>query len=636
MTVRSTRVIREEKHLVPQKKKLITSINKTNRFETKNFNDENKNKNHEKIKKDSIGITKINEKIKKDSIRITKTNEKIKKHSFGITKTHKKIIKSKKYVKKSKKKSKSMTIISRNKIQKNQKTIKITRKNNIKIQKNQKNTISAKNQKHFKRKKSIGKKGKVLKSTFLEPNINMTQPEITNIDHTVLTIEGVLEDIMSQTDPHLWEKQLLEIVNQYDDKNNRARICAYRRAIVILQNRLEKRDEPHMIRVIIKKTLRSYKKRLEKALDTLTSTPPSSDDEDADYETANCFNLLPDRPPTDYEVLRKVDETHSVETTKQIEKVDQNTFVKDNASYNNIKNRKIIINNQKNNKRIKKLANKKLNRSTPKKDKTKQPSKIRFSKRKTDVPLLKWSKTTKILQQKQFDKNISLIKKKEKEECMTLIDISNIDCTVQSWRYPLCVTCAVNCNATYLHDLYLASANCQKKSHIVSKRTSILKGYGKFKAAVEFINATRKLHTEEIYEARYYSQNAIRTSNLYDDNLNLCVKKLAMNILEKLSTGEYNDKSLAYFTLTELIILSNKNEKKMCPNAKFKNENNNQSLYTFDKKNASKFENALVQKVPNLEILNPVKNQPMAKKIFHKKNNLLLGGSRERRKTRVN
>ena len=256
------------------------------------------------------------------------------------------------------------------------------------------------------------------------------------------------------------------------------------------------------------------------------------------------------------------------------------------------------------------------------------------------MPLQKLSKTTQIHQHKQFDKNNSFIKKSE-DEFMTHMDISNIDCIVQSWRYPMCVACAVKCNATYLHDLYLASANCQNKYHLISNRTSILKGYGKFKAAVEFINATRKLHIEEIYEARYYAQNAIRTSNLYDDNLNLCVKKLAMNILEKLSAGEYNDKSLAYFTLTELIILSNKNgdvrniKKKMCPNSKLKNKNSNQSLDTFDKKNALKLENALIQEVPNIEILNPVKNQPMAKKIFQKKNNLLLGGSRKKRK-RIN
>ena len=64
-------------------------------------------------------------------------------------------------------------------------------------------------------------------------------------------------------------------------------------------------------------------------------------------------------------------------------------------------------------------------------------------------------------------------------------------------------------------------------------------------------------------------------------------------------------------------------KKKICPNTELKKTNSNQSLDTFDKKNALKIENARIQKVPNIEILNLVKNQHMAKKIFHKKNNLL-------------
>ena len=169
-----------------------------------------------------------------------------------------------------------------------------------------------------------------MKITLSETNRKMTQREITKIDDTVLTIEGVLEDIICQNGPHLWEKQVLEIVNLYDDKNNRARICAYRKAIVILQDRLHKRDDPHMIRVIIKKILRSYKKRLEVALDTLTSTPPSSYHEDADNKIANCINISSNRPPATYEILKEVDEIHSVETTKNtknIQKADQNTLV---------------------------------------------------------------------------------------------------------------------------------------------------------------------------------------------------------------------------------------------------------------------------------------------------------------------
>ena len=68
---------------------------------------------------------------------------------------------------------------------------------------------------------------------------------------------------------------------------------------------------------------------LEMALDTLTSTPPSSDDEDADKLSKNNFNVLPCRSLACFEVLGKVDETNSVKTTKntkKIEKADQITY----------------------------------------------------------------------------------------------------------------------------------------------------------------------------------------------------------------------------------------------------------------------------------------------------------------------
>ena len=597
---------------------------------------------NEKIKKGSIGIIKINKKIKKDSVGITKTDEKIRKDSVGITKTHQKIIKSKKYVKKNKIKNQSMALIAREEFIKNPKSIQKTKKDNIKNQKQNKINICPKKKKYFKidKKKRTNpktKRDRVRKMIISKPS--------DNLDNNVLTVEGVLEDIMKQNGQHLWEKQLLEIFNQYDDKNNRDRICAYRKAMVRLQDRLRNGDDTHKIKTILKKILISYKKKLEIALDTLTSTPPSSDDEDAENESTNCFNLLSNRPPAVYEVVRKVDDTHSVDTTEnntKNKKADSSTFVEDKASYKNIKDRKIIITHQKNNKQNKKITNKKLTRSTPKKAKIKHPLNKAIPKSKHDMPPRKLSKTTKIDHIKQFNKNDSLIKKQEKEEFMTDINISNIDCVVQSWRYPMCVTCAIKCNATYYHDLYLASRNCQNKCHLISNRSSILKGYGKYKAAVEFINATRKLHTEEIFEARYYAQNAIQTSNKYDDNLNVCVKKLAMNILDKISTGEYNDKSLSYFTITELIVLSNKNwdfrniKKKMCQSSKLKYNNSNQSLDTFDKKNNLKFENALIHKEPNIKILNSVKNQPMVKKIFEKKNNLLLGGSRKKRTKRIN
>ena len=38
------------------------------------------------------------------------------------------------------------------------------------------------------------------------------------------TVDGVLEEIMSNSGPHLWEKQLLEVLKQYDDKDCRKRV----------------------------------------------------------------------------------------------------------------------------------------------------------------------------------------------------------------------------------------------------------------------------------------------------------------------------------------------------------------------------------------------------------------------------
>ena len=447
-------------------------INKNNEFisTTENTKIDKKHKNNKKIQKDSVGITKANEKNLKSE------KEKIIKDSIGITKTHEKNTKYKKCLKKSKIKKKSMLKISRNVIQKKLNNKKISKKANVKNKNNAMNIMFSKNQICHKIDTNIRKPLKTNRDKVVK---SITSKSINNIGNTVLTVEGVLEDIMSKNGPHLWEKQLLEIVNQYDDKNNRARICAYRKTIVMLQDRLHKRDDPHMIRVIIKKILKSYKKRLEVALDTLTITPPSSDDEDAENETVNCFNFISNRPPAVYEVLKNFDETYSVDTTKNTqtnEKEDQNTFVEGKVSYNNIKNRKIIIKNRRKTKRIKKNINKKLNRSTPKKAKAKQPLKQKISKKKSDMPSRKVSKSTNIQQQKQFDQNNSLIKKREKEVLITHLDISNIDCIVQSWRYPMCVACAVKCNATYLHDLYLASINCQNKCHLIFNRTSILKG----------------------------------------------------------------------------------------------------------------------------------------------------------------
>ena len=104
------------------------------------------------------------------------------------------------------------------------------------------------------------------------------------------SIEGVLEDIMRKSEPNLWDKHLLNIIEKYDDKDNRARIKLYRKVISRLEDRLKLGDDAPTMRMILRKMIRSYERRLDDALDILTSTPASSDDEDADEPSENLFD----------------------------------------------------------------------------------------------------------------------------------------------------------------------------------------------------------------------------------------------------------------------------------------------------------------------------------------------------------
>ena len=293
-------------------------------------------------------------------------------------------------------------------------------------------TTCSKNQKNRKLEKKKRNKAKTMRDKFLtstisEPNGNMTQPEIAYINNTNLTVEGVIEDIMSKSGPHLWEKQILKILNQYDDTNNRSRICAYRKAIVRLQDRLRNGDDPHMTKVIIKKIMRSYKKRLNVALDTLTNTPPSSDNEDEDKQTTKSFHLVPSIPQTGCEVLRKVDITHSVDTTQnnnKNDKTDEVTIEDDKEPYNISKEKKSIETNKINFHGIKKLPKEKITIFKTEIKTIKQPSKLTFLKTKNNMPLISCSKITKTKINIPFNKkNTRIFNKNIKKEMMTRIDI---------------------------------------------------------------------------------------------------------------------------------------------------------------------------------------------------------------------
>ena len=143
---------------------------------------------------------------------------------------------------------------------------------------------------------------------------------------------------------------------------------------------------------------------------------------------------------------------------------------------------------------------------------------------------------------------------------MTHTEIAHIDDVVLSWKFKMCVKCAMHCKGESLYDLSLSSKICHENNHEVSKRTHLLKGYGKLSAAVEYINATMKFKVNECFEAKYYAQHAILRSDVYNDSLNKCVKKLAMNLLYEIRNNRYRkSKKSVLFTLSELIFFSNKN-----------------------------------------------------------------------------
>ena len=136
------------------------------------------------------------------------------------------------------------------------------------------------------------------------------QPK-TNVERTggfkefSQSVDAVLAEVMSRNSPHLWDKQLVEVLKQYDDKGNRKSIYLYRKASARLKKMLEKSEYDHGTRMILRKTLHSYQKRLDEALGVQTSTPASSDDEDSDeFIDDQCARTIT-KPPVSYEAVTK-------------------------------------------------------------------------------------------------------------------------------------------------------------------------------------------------------------------------------------------------------------------------------------------------------------------------------------------
>ena len=66
------------------------------------------------------------------------------------------------------------------------------------------------------------------------------------------TIEEVLEEIMCSNGPHLWEKQLLEVIEEYDDKDSRRRVHLYKQTILRIESRLAKKEDPNDVEEFVK------------------------------------------------------------------------------------------------------------------------------------------------------------------------------------------------------------------------------------------------------------------------------------------------------------------------------------------------------------------------------------------------
>ena len=113
----------------------------------------------------------------------------------------------------------------------------------------------------------------------------------------------------------------------------------------------------------------------------------------------------------------------------------------------------------------------------------------------------------------------------------------------------MCIQCAYNCRGDSLYDLYLSSKNCKIENHSISRRPSLLKGYGTCRAAVEYINASIQIHAKDYFGAQYHSKVAIKYSEQYSDNLNKCVAKLAQNLLTEVNERKNKKDHLFYLRL---------------------------------------------------------------------------------------
>ena len=357
---------------------------------------------------------------------------------------------------------------------------------------------------------------------------------------------------MRKSDPHLWDRNILLILNKYDDKNNRELISAYRKTIKLLQARLNKKADPHMIRVIIKKILKSYKKRLEKALDTLTSTPPSSEDEDVEKTNPKCCNIFSKktRPSSNDEDAEKpnqislmfsqITKSLTQKPKKQVESVNNNISKKNKSNLDN----KIDINKKSKSNETKIYNLREIKIKSSRKAHVKQQLYLKSKRLLSDdthrekVKCIK-GKTTKLNQQRiNRTKTMKCLKCKiDKNNCICN-EIEKIDNTVLSWRFSMCITCAYQCKGENFDDLYESSNNCHKERHKIIHSTTRLHIQGKFSAAVDYINACRMFFLKNYMDTRYYLEEAILKSCARENKLNAFVRDYSTALLSKINKKE--------------------------------------------------------------------------------------------------
>ena len=97
-------------------------------------------------------------------------------------------------------------------------------------------------------------------------------------------VRGILENVMLTIDPNLTEKNVIDLISDYDVTETRELIATLREKISRLADRIANGDDSPETRWILELILASKEKTLELQQDNWTATPPSSDDEDATSE----------------------------------------------------------------------------------------------------------------------------------------------------------------------------------------------------------------------------------------------------------------------------------------------------------------------------------------------------------------